>query len=306
MRLLWLPEVLRSAGLTVHEYPGWQERGASTFGPVIGGICHGTGGSLTSSDAGELRVLAITGSNSAPAVPISQLYLSRSGAVWVVASGTATGVKTGTGGPLKGHSDDSVLQVEAQHSTNEPWTDVQYNAYVRLWAALCSHSAPGYDIPVWRVVGHYEHQPTEKTDPWFDMNQFRQDVTNAMEGTMLSQETLSLPAQTLKTGVRAPASGDTETVDAATAVAWALRNAWRAGEYSEANYEMLKTVVPVLQQLAQAVTQLNEVANALRAAVQTLPKIELSEEQLAIVSRSVANGVVDGLGVLRFESRTPL
>jgi hypothetical protein len=180
MRLLELANVLRSAGLVVHEYPGWRERGADTssnpFGPVVGIICHGTGGSLTSTDAGEINVIAITGSATAPEVPIAQLYQSRSGEWTVIASGRATGVKTGTAGPMKGLSDDSVLQIEAQHNGAEPWTPVQYWSYVRGVAALVRY----LNISVSMVAGHYEHQPTEKTDPWFSMNQFRADVARLM------------------------------------------------------------------------------------------------------------------------------
>jgi len=187
MRLLWLADVLRSAGLTVHEYDGWRARGLDSFGPVLGVVCHGTAGSWTSTDAGELRVIAVTGSNTASA-PIAQLYLSRSGAWWVCASGTCTGVKTGTGGPLQGYSDDAVVQIEAQHSTTEPWTAAQYGSYVRGVAALVRHKESGYDVPVERIVGHYEHQPLEKTDPWFDMNRFRADVAAVLNGDDVDAE----------------------------------------------------------------------------------------------------------------------
>lgn len=181
MRLLWLADVLRAAGLTVHEYDGWRTRGLESFGPIRGIVCHGTAGSWTSTDAGELRVIAITGSGTASA-PIANLYLSRSGAWWVVASGTCTGVKTGTAGPLAGYSDDAVVQIEAQHASTEPWTDVQYRSYVRGCAALAAHKATNYDVPVARIVGHYEHQPREKTDPWFDMSKFRAEVAAVIEG----------------------------------------------------------------------------------------------------------------------------
>lgn len=210
MRLLWLPKVIRDAGLTCHEYSGWQSRGSSTYGPVSGIVCHGTGGSSTSRDEAELRVLAVTGSSSATTVPISQLYLSRSGAVWVVASGTATGVKTGTSGPLKGLSDDAVLQIEAQHATTEPWTDIQYWVYVRLVAALVAYRESGYAVPVDRVVGHGEHQPRDKTDPWFDMAKFRTDVRAVLNGDdMTPQERAMLfnanaNAFAARTGVPAP------------------------------------------------------------------------------------------------------
>lgn len=185
MRLLELPAVLRAAGLIVHEWSGWRTHGSDSWGPVRGIICHGTGGRLTSTDAGEINVIAVTGSATAPEVPIAQLYQSRSGEWTVIASGKATGVKTGTAGPLKGYSDGSVLQIEAQHNGSEPWTEVQYRSYVRGVAALVRY----LKIPVSMVVGHYEHQPTEKTDPWFDMNRFRADVTEVLIGDDVDENT---------------------------------------------------------------------------------------------------------------------
>lgn len=180
-RFLWLPDVLRAAGLTVVEYPGWRTRGLDRTRTTVGIVCHGTGGSLTSTDAGEIRTIAVTGSATA-AAPIAELYQSRTGTWFVLASGVCTGVKTGTGGPLKGHGDASVLQVEAQHNGAEAWSEVQYRSYVRGVAALQAHKAPGYDVPLAHVIGHGEHQPGEKTDPWFDMNRFRLDVQAVLNG----------------------------------------------------------------------------------------------------------------------------
>lgn len=173
MRLLWLPAELRAAGLSVREYPGWQTRGLSTFGPIRGVVCHGTAGNIAIET--DLRIIAITGSGTA-AAPIANLVLARDGVVWVVASGTCTGVKTGIAGPLQGYSDDAVVQIEAAHAASEPWSAVQYRAYVRLCAVLVAHREPGYNVPVAHVIGHSEHQPGQKTDPWLDMAAFRRDV----------------------------------------------------------------------------------------------------------------------------------
>lgn len=175
MRLLTLPGILRAAGLTVREHPGWRQRGNDEWGPVQGIICHHTGGSRRSTDAGELRTL-LTGSNSAPA-PIAQLYLSRSGVWTVVASGLCFHALDGWGGPCKGLNNWHLLGVEAQHSGgSEPWSDIQYRSYVTGVAALCK----GLDLPPARVAGHREHQPGDKSDPTFDMRRFRAAVTAAI------------------------------------------------------------------------------------------------------------------------------
>jgi|GEM_PF-1807672 hypothetical protein len=180
MRVLWLPTVLRAAGLTVHEVAGWKTRGADSFGPVRGITCHHTAGSRTSSDAGEIGVLV----NGRPGLsgPIAQLYLSRTGDWHVVASGHCNHNLVGWAGPNEGYGNDSLLGVEAQHADGEPWTDRQYDSYVRGVAALVRHEASGWDVTVARVAGHKEHQPGAKSDPSFDMTAFRTRVRAEIDG----------------------------------------------------------------------------------------------------------------------------
>jgi hypothetical protein len=184
MRLLWLPEVLRAAGLTVHEVDGWRDRGSSSWGPIEGIICHATAGSRTSTDAGEINVL-VNGRPGLPG-PIAPLYLSRSGAWHVIASGRCNHALVGWAGPLKGWGNSNLLGVEAQHSNTsaEPWSPVQYDSYVRGVAALVRKIGK----PVARVAGHKEHQPwpapswttSTKSDPTFDMTRFRAQVSGLL------------------------------------------------------------------------------------------------------------------------------
>jgi len=178
MRLLWLADVLRQAGLTVHEYPGWQSRGSDTWGPLRGVVCHATAGSRTSTDADETRVLWATGSTSAPA-PISQLYLSRSGEWWVGASGRCNHVLIGDKGPHKGYGNYNLIGIEAQNDNRgEPWPAVQVESYARGVAAICRKMGWGAD----RVVGHREHQ-SGKSDPLgIDMAEFRARVAQLIKG----------------------------------------------------------------------------------------------------------------------------
>lgn len=170
MRLLWLADVLRAAGVQVVEVDGWRTRGADSYGPVRGVIVHETRGSATSTDAGEINVL-INGRVGLSG-PIAQLYLSRTGVWHVVASGTCHHVKTGWGGPFSGLGNDSLLGIEAQHAESEDWANkpTQYASYVRGVAALVRHM--GWPPP----VGHKEHQPNDKPDPEFDMSVFRTSV----------------------------------------------------------------------------------------------------------------------------------
>jgi hypothetical protein len=172
MRLLWLVDVLRSAGLTVHEVDGWRTRGSAEFNPH-GIMCHETRGSRNSTDAGEIRVL-LNGSATAPP-PIAQLYLSRTGHWHVVASGRCNHVRTGWAGPFKGIGNTGLIGIEAQHALGEPYTNTQYGSYVRGVRAIRRHTG-------WAIGGHKEHQPagyghsSTKTDPSFNMDQFRRDV----------------------------------------------------------------------------------------------------------------------------------
>jgi hypothetical protein len=177
MRALWLPEVLRGAGLTVHEYTGWRTRGVESWGPLRGVICHATAGSRTSTDAGEMRVLWETGSTSAPA-PISQMYLSRSGDWTVGASGRCNHVLVGDKGPHKGFGNSYLLGIEAQNDNRgEPWSSKMLDSYRRGVAAICRHEA----WEAWRAVAHAEHQ-SGKSDPLgIDMTAFRATVAQLIE-----------------------------------------------------------------------------------------------------------------------------
>lgn len=176
MRLLWLADVLRAAGLTVHEVAGWRTRGDESYGPVKGVIIHETRGSATSSDAGEINVLV--NGRVGLSGPIAQLYLSRTGDWHVVASGTCHHVKTGWGGPFNGVGNDGLLGIEAQHGEAEDWArkPVQYQSYIRGVAAILRHT--GWPPP----VGHKEHQPGDKPDPEFSMATFRAQVAAAPTG----------------------------------------------------------------------------------------------------------------------------
>jgi N-acetylmuramoyl-L-alanine amidase len=175
---LWLPGVLRAAGLTVVEVPGWQDRtgddsgdGTGNYHP-IGLICHATAGSRTSTPDGELHTL-LTGSTSAPA-PIAQTMLDRQGRWYVVAAGVCWHALKGWGGPLAGYGNYSLIGVEAMNDNRgEPWPAEQYASYARGVAAICRHQ--GWS-PAHQVAGHKEHQPGDKTDPTFSMTTFRLDV----------------------------------------------------------------------------------------------------------------------------------
>ena len=179
MRLTWLPDVLRAAGLPVDVYPGWETRGSDSFGPIRGVIDHATAGSATSTDAAEMRVLWVTGSTSAPA-PIAQCYLSRSG-LWVVgATGRCNHVSLSDVRPWPGigtYGNTNLIGVEAQNDNRgQPWPADQINSYTRGVAAILKHLG----LSPQQTAAHREHQ-FGKTDPFgIGMDGFRLEVARYM------------------------------------------------------------------------------------------------------------------------------
>lgn len=183
-RALWLPGVLRAAGLVVHEQPGWQTRGDDNFEP-IGIICHATAGSSNSTDAAEISVI-LNGSETAPP-PIAQMYLSRSGEIWVIASGRCNHVRVGWAGRFEGVGNNRLFGIEAQNDNKgQNWPSVQYEAYATACAAIVDYK--GWSTN--EVGGHKEHQPypppagqtSTKTDPTFNMPNFRTRVQYYLDG----------------------------------------------------------------------------------------------------------------------------
>jgi hypothetical protein len=123
-----------------------------------------------------------------PVKPISNLYLSRAGHVWVCAAGRTNTNGLGSSAAWNGGVPDNAMNkyaigIEAANrGTGEPWPEVQQDAYVTLCSALSLH----YGIPVNHVRAHFEWT-SRKIDPagesryatgaakW-NMDAFRSDV----------------------------------------------------------------------------------------------------------------------------------
>lgn len=189
---VWLPEVLRAAGLTVHEYPGWRERGHGDFGTIWGIVCHHTGSyGETAKGIAEHPQLGLA----------SQLYLSRDGEYTICGAGVAWHAGEGS---YPGLPDDAANQytigIEAAndgggtpglpHRYDDVWSDAQYNAYVRGVAAILEHLGQ----PTGHAIGHKEWAGTEqgKWDPGaIDMDIFRADVQRVRDGGELGEGDMS-------------------------------------------------------------------------------------------------------------------
>lgn len=193
MRLIDLAAVCRSTGLVVHEEPGWQQRSRRDntqeyppSGPSAV-MCHHTASPAHTDGRRDVDYICY----GSPVKPVSNLYLSRKGEVWVCASGPTNTNGAGHdwwGGGVPDNAMNSyAIGIEAANNgVGEQWPWVQQGAYVKLVAALCR----AYKIPVNSVRAHFEWT-SRKIDPagqsqyatgsakW-DMDMFRTDVTNAL------------------------------------------------------------------------------------------------------------------------------
>lgn len=181
--LTWLPDVLRDAGLTVYEVGGWRTRGRPDGDDgvdldmrPVGLICHATAGSRQSTPASDISVL-LRGSATAPP-PISQLYLARTGELWMIAAGVCN--HAGSGGLWGVQGNSRVIGIEAANDNKgEPWPAAQLDTYHRAAAAICRHMG----WPATQAAAHREWNPFGKTDPvGISMPAFRTRVAELLQG----------------------------------------------------------------------------------------------------------------------------
>lgn len=180
MWLYWLADVLRGAGLTVVEEPGWKTRGfsakSSPGGGLValtGGLVHHTGGSAAAAGDYPLKhYITYVGRDDAPP-PLAQLGLGRGGTWYVLAAGRAN--HSGAVDDAR-WSNPQCIGVEAEHpGGSAPWPTVQYRSYVTGCAAIGLYAGI-----TWR--GHKEAAVPagRKPDPNFDLDRFRADVAVAV------------------------------------------------------------------------------------------------------------------------------
>jgi hypothetical protein len=174
-----LADVLRAAGLTVVELPGWKTRGrpASTGGfDPVGNLWHHTGGASNTRDYADW--MALTGRSDLPA-PLCQVAVDRAGRMYVSAAGRANhGGTAKPAGPVPGgDANELYIGWECMNTGGEGWEPVQYDAMVTAAAATSLHY--GWDADANRA--HKETSYTGKWDPGLlDMGKFRSDIANHM------------------------------------------------------------------------------------------------------------------------------
>ena len=170
MRCTWLPDVLRAAGLTVIETPGWRGRGAtsetrpsSDFEALDGLVMHHTASSVKHDLALSLAI--VTNGNSVAPGPIAQAMFWRDGVVYIIGDGRAN--HAGKGGPYGGWlpRDRANLRTIGFECVN--------NGVGELWSAdlvasmeIAAAAVMRYlGLPAERTIMHSEWAPGRKIDP---------------------------------------------------------------------------------------------------------------------------------------------
>jgi N-acetyl-anhydromuramyl-L-alanine amidase AmpD len=169
-RQLWIPQVLRDAGLTVFEEEGWETRGTTAFDP-IGVMWHHTASPATWTSR-QLTNLLVRG-HSTLRGPLCQLQLNRDGVYVVIAAGRANHAGNGSWPTIRLGNTQTIGIEAANDGVGEPWPREQVDAYIIGTAALLKHMGQ----PAENVVGHKEWAPRRKIDPrGLDMDEMRSKV----------------------------------------------------------------------------------------------------------------------------------
>lgn len=171
VRVPWLADVLRSAGVNVVETDGWQTYRPeynllSAYGApstLQGVVCHHTASPTTSTLATNLHV--VKNGNSVAPGPVAQAMLWRDGTYYIIAAGKAN--HAGKGGPYSDWlpldtGNDRMLSVEAvNNGIGELWLPEMLDAYEIGVAAILKFLG----LPSDRAITHNEWAPTRKIDP---------------------------------------------------------------------------------------------------------------------------------------------
>ncbi|HJQ32728.1 MAG TPA: N-acetylmuramoyl-L-alanine amidase [Pyrinomonadaceae bacterium] len=176
--LTWLPDVLKIAGLKISEVDGWRDRGRGDVGRIFGVVCHHTAGPRNG-NMPSLNVL-IKGRSDLPG-PLAQLGLGRDGTYYIIAAGRANHAGRGVWRGVE-NGNSNFIGIEAENAgVNDPWPDIQLDAYHRGVAAILKRVGQSSDF----CAGHKEYALPHgrKDDPHpIDMNQFRTSVASIMSG----------------------------------------------------------------------------------------------------------------------------
>lgn len=165
---VWLPDVIRAAGVKCDIYPGAFDRGHGDFGAIWGPFMHHTG------SFGETpRGIALH-----PSLGLaSQIHLASNGVAtlcgvgiaWHAGAGSWPGIPTNNGNQV-------CIGIEAAHNGTAAWSAAQYGSYLKIVRAINKRLGN----PLNKVVAHKEYGAIQgKWDPGnLDMKLFRQRLLN--------------------------------------------------------------------------------------------------------------------------------
>lgn len=194
--LIWLHDVLLMAGLKVSPVPGWENRGRGDVGRIFGVICHHTAGPKT----GNMPTLnLLVQGRKDLSGPLAQLGLGRDGTFYIIAAGRANHAGKGDWKGIKnGNSNFIGIEAENSGAADDPWSDVQMDAYQRGVAAILKHIRQDSEF----CAGHKEYALPKgrKPDPSFNMKTFREKVKAIMEGTAPKPELIPVVEPTKADG----------------------------------------------------------------------------------------------------------
>lgn len=185
MRLTWLADDLRAAGVQVVEESGWLTRVANpnlSFDP-IGVLWHHTA-AVTSASNPKAGLAVVRDGRSDLTGPLAQAFVDYNGVFHVISANLCHHAgRSGGSGPIPvGDGNQMLVGWESGFggtSSTPPITAAQYNASIKATAVVLRRLGHGADY----VRGHKETSMTGKIDPYgLEMDQVRADVAAALGG----------------------------------------------------------------------------------------------------------------------------
>jgi hypothetical protein len=226
---------LRAAGITVHEAPGWQNRGNGYVSNYVGGLVHHTATGFGKALPGTGVYDLLVNGRSDLDGPLCNYAGNDDGSITIIAANPANHAGASGGrsmGPLPVTKlfNPRVLGLEIVYPGTVPMRAGQYRSAL-VWARAVADVVGGGDID--RVRAHAETSITGKWDPGYapsqtiDMAAFRRDATNPFEEDFMAaitdsdQQALIWRLEALVHGRATVAGGPTkgEKVELASAVA---------------------------------------------------------------------------------------
>ncbi|MFZ3569967.1 peptidoglycan recognition protein family protein [Streptomyces sp. BH097] len=198
---------LRAEGVKTSEYAGWRTRGrdaatGKAFGPVHMVLNHHTAGSNSRDVVAKNGVPGLPG-------PLAHIHLAKSGVATMCSAGRANHAGTmaqnaytsflnektthpkpsSASGTVDGNDVSYGIETENLGNNTDAYPRAQYEAWVRINAAICRH----YGWSAQSCGGHLETSVEGKVDPrgpvegygsrgrfTFSMDQFRRDVAERL------------------------------------------------------------------------------------------------------------------------------